>query len=67
MRKDNTETKSLRFLFHVTSLSLSNQAWRELGTAYFNAVLDKSILSQGFGEHIGDLVIGRHRVNFEQA
>ena len=63
MRKYYTrETNSLSFLFRVISHSLSNQAWRELGTAYLNAMLDEIILSQRFGEHIGDLIMGGNGV-----
>ena len=57
----------LLFSFLIISHSLSNQAWRDLATAYVNAVLDKSIPGQRFGEHIGDLIMGENGVYLDQA
>ena len=55
------------FVFFVISRSLSNQAWRDLATAYLNAVLDESIMSQRFGEHIGDLIMGGNGVYIDNS
>ena len=36
-------------------------------TAYLNAVLDESILSQRFGEHIGNLIMGGNGLYLDHA
>ena len=67
MRKEDTRDYFDFFSFLVLSHSLSNQFWRDLATASINALLDESILSQRFGEHISNLVIGRNGVYLDHA
>ena len=57
-RKEDTRNYFSLYFVLVILHSLSNQAWGDLATAYLNTVLDKSILSQRFGEHISDLIMG---------
>lgn len=66
-RKEDTRSYFSLYFVLVISHSLSNQAWIDLATAYLNTVLDKSILSQRFGEHIGDLIMGGNGVYLDHA
>ena len=66
IKEDTRSYFSLYFVL-VISHSLSNQAWIYLATAYLNMVLDKSILSQNFAEHIGDLIMGGNGVYLDHA
>ena len=66
-RKEDTRSYFSLYFVLVISHSLSNQAWIDIATAYLNTVLDKIILSQRFGEHIGDLIIGGNGVYLDHA
>ena len=66
-RKEDTRNYFSLFLVLVISHSLSNQVWRDLATVYLNTVLEKSILSQRFGEHIGNLIMGGNGVYLDHA
>ena len=66
-REEDTRCYFSLYFILVISHSLSNQAWRDLATTYLNTVLDKIILSQRFGEHIGNLIMGGNGVYLDHA
>ena len=67
MRKEDTRDYFSLFSFLVISYFLPKQAWRDLATAYLIEVLDKIILSQRFGGHIGYLIMDGNGVYLDHA
>ena len=67
MRKEDTRDYFSLFLFLVISPALLKNNLIDLATAYLNAVLYEIIMSQRFGEHIGDLIMGGNGVYLDHA
>ena len=62
MRKEDTRDYFFLFSFLIILHSLSNQVWIYLATTYLNAVLDEIVMSQRFGKHIRNLIMGGNGV-----
>ena len=67
MINEDTRDYFSLFSFPVISHSFSKKVWRDIATAYLNALLYGSILSQRFDEHIGYLIMGGNGVYIDHA